>query len=40
LAEYGDNEKIICVKSAMIDGKKIKKDTWYQLKDKKFTEIK
>ena len=40
LSEYGDNEKIICVKSAMIDGKKIKKDTWYQLKDKKFTEIK
>jgi hypothetical protein len=38
LAEYDDNYKCICVKSAKIDGKKLKADTWYILKDKKFTE--
>ena len=29
----------VCVKSAKIDGKKIKPDTWYILKDGKFTEV-
>ena len=37
-----DNKKWyipVCVKSIQIDGKKIKADTWYQLKDKKFIEV-
>ena len=38
IAEYGDNYKVVCVKSAKIDGKKLKADTWYILKDKKFQE--
>jgi hypothetical protein len=38
LAEYDDDYKCICVKSARIDGKKLKADTWYMLKNKKFTE--
>ena len=38
LAEYDDNGKCIHVKSAKIDGKKLKADTWYILKNKKFTE--
>ena len=38
IAEYDNNGKILCVKSAKVDGKKIKADTWYQLKNKKFTE--
>ena len=37
LAEY-NNHKPICVKSVKIDGKKLKEDTWYKLKDKKFIE--
>jgi hypothetical protein len=40
LAEYDDNYKVICVKSAKIDGKKLKADTWYVLKGKKFIEDK
>ena len=28
----------VCVKSAQIDGKKIKEDTWYQLKNGEFVE--
>ena len=45
LAEYVYNNTKkryipICVKSAYIDGKKIKEDIWYSLKDKKFTESK
>ena len=39
LAEYDNERNPICVKSAKIDGKKLKADTWYALKDKKFTEI-
>jgi len=39
LAEYDYERNPICVKSAKIDGKKLKADTWYALKDKKFTEI-
>ena len=38
LAEYDDNYKVVCVKSTKIDGKKLKADTWYILKDKKFQE--
>jgi len=30
----------VCVKSARIDGKKLKEDTVYMLRDKKFTEVK
>ena len=39
LAEYDNEGKPICVKSAKIDGKKIKEDTWYILKNKKFIEV-
>jgi len=38
LAEY-DNYKPICVKTALIDGKKLKEDTYYTLKNKKFIEV-
>ena len=38
LAEYDSNGIILCVKSAKVDGKKLKENTWYILKDKKFTE--
>ena len=40
LAEYDEDDICICVKSARVDGKKIKADTWYCLKDEKFTEVK
>jgi len=30
----------LCVKAAQIDGKKIKEDIWYQLKDGEFIEVK
>jgi hypothetical protein len=39
LAEYKDNIPV-CVKSAKIDGKRIKENTWYKLVDGKFTEVK
>ena len=39
LAEYDNDSKCICVKSAIIDGKKLLPDTWYILKNKKFTAI-
>ncbi|MCK9220885.1 MAG: hypothetical protein M0P47_12675 [Bacteroidales bacterium] len=44
LAEWKyDNKKNryipVCVKSAQIDGKKLKEDVWYILKDKKFVEV-
>ena len=42
LAEYGEwNGKctpVLCVKSAQIDGKKLKPDTWYTIKDGEFVE--
>ena len=40
LAEYdpNNNYKPVCVKSAQIDGKKLKADTYYILLDKKFQE--
>ena len=39
LAEYDESGECICIKSAKIDGKKLKENTWYILKNKKFTEI-
>jgi len=36
LAEYKPNGDILRVKSAMIDGKKIKENTWYTLKNGRF----
>ena len=38
LAEYDGNLLPICVKSAKIDGEKIKEDTFYQLKNGEFVE--
>ena len=40
LAEYGEDYKPICVKSAKIDGKILKENIWYKLENKKFTEVK
>jgi hypothetical protein len=40
LAEYDDEGKPVCVKSAKVDGKKIKADTWYKLENRKFVEVK
>ena len=39
LAEYDNNNKIVCVKSAKIDRGKLKSDIWYKLGNKKFVEI-
>jgi hypothetical protein len=43
LAEYKQdanyNWKPVCVKSAQIDGKKIKEDTWYKLENAEFVEV-
>ena len=39
LAEYDENILPVCVKSAQIDGEKIKEDTFYQLKNGEFVEI-
>ena len=39
LAEYDEDCKVVCVKSALIDGKKIKADTWYKLKGGNFVEV-
>ena len=38
LAEYA-SKKCVCVKSAMIDGEKLKANTWYQLQNGEFTEV-
>jgi hypothetical protein len=40
LAEYDNNNKPIIVKSAQIDGKKLRPNVWYTLRNKKFTEVK
>ncbi len=37
LAEYDIDNNPLCVKSVQIDGKKIKENTWYVLKNRKFT---
>ena len=39
LAEYDEDGICVCIKSAKIDGKKIKENTWYKLENKKFVEI-
>jgi hypothetical protein len=39
IAEW-DNSKPIFVKTKKIDGKILKEDIWYTLKDGKFTEVK
>ena len=39
LAEYDENNKPICVKSAIIDGKILKENVWYSLVDCKFKEV-
>jgi len=39
LSEYDSDYKVICVKTAKVDGKKIKADTWYKLENKKFVEV-
>jgi len=40
LAERGDDYKILTVKTAKVDGKKIKADTWYFLEGGKLKEVK
>ena len=40
LAEYDDNRKPVCVKTEQVDGERIKEDTWYQLIDGDFKEVK
>jgi len=40
LAEYNEQYRPICVKSAQIDGKKLKEDVWYRLKNGEFVENK
>jgi len=40
LAEYDNKGICICVRSKKIDGKTLKADTFYMLKDKKFVEVK
>ena len=40
--KYNEEEKTyipVCVKTAQIDGKKLKADTWYKLENKKFVEV-
>ena len=39
LAEYDDDDNLICVKSAAVDGEKIKADTWYKLENGEFVEV-
>ena len=39
LAEYNDNGRCICVKSAQIDGEKLKSDIYYKLYNGEFEEI-
>ena len=39
LAEYDEDCKVVCVKSAKIDGEKIKADTWYTLRGGEFVEV-
>lgn len=38
LAEFDEDNKPICVKSAQVDGKELKEDTYYILQDKQFKE--
>ena len=36
LSSFNDDGSVNCVKSAKIDGQRLKADTWYKLEDKKF----
>ena len=38
LCEYDESRNLICIKSALVDGTKIKPDTFYTLKNGKFVE--
>ena len=38
-AEYDVNHYPICVKSALVDGEKIKPNTWYKVRDGEFVEV-
>ena len=40
LAEYDENYKPIHVKTALIDGIKLKENTFYTLKNKRFVKVK
>ena len=40
LAEYDDRGIVLFVKSAKIDGEKLKEDRWYHLKNKRIIELK
>ena len=40
LAEYNDRGECIHVKSAKIDGRRLKADVWYKLEGKKFVVVK
>ena len=33
------SQTLVCVKSVKVDGKKIKADTWYTVKDGNFVEV-
>ena len=39
LAEWNENNEIIDMQLARVDGEKIKADTWYQLKEGEFVEV-
>lgn len=38
-AEIWKNGEMVGIKTAVVDGEKIKADTWYTLKGKKFVEV-
>ena len=38
LAEYDNSHNIVCVKTVEVDGKKIKENVWYELKNGEFLE--
>jgi hypothetical protein len=40
LAEYDDNDNVLTVKTAKVDGKKLKADVLYELKGGKFVAVK
>ena len=37
--ESGENYIPVCVKAEIVDGERIKADTWYTLKNGEFTEV-
>ena len=38
LTEYDENGNMICAKMAQVDGKSIKENVWYTLKNGEFSE--